>query len=521
MADAGLPLLGALLLIAVGSAVIVPVLRPAALARAVTLGAMLAMLWCALRIFADFDGSVGAPTVAFEWTPFAALRFGVDGYNLYLLLLTALLFPVVLLAIWHTPHATSRLHLGLLLALQAGLFGTFAAQNLLLFFVFWEAVLIPMLLLILVYGGPARRRAALTFFMVTMAGSVLLLAAVILLGALHWHQTGTWSFDYDALSALHLAPWVQWFVFGAVALACAIKCPIVPFHAWLPLTYREASTAGTALMAGVLSKMGAYGFLRLAVPFAPDVAPLAAPWMMGLAAVSIVYGAIAALRQSRPGDVVAYSSLSHMGFIVLGIFAFQTTALQGALLQMLSHGVVASGLFLLLGLLEQRADAGGALALRAPRLAVATMLLVLASLALPLTSGFTAEFFILLGAFSEGWAAWQAQAGVLRLAAALLATTAVVLGATYMLRLARTLLYDAPPSGAGARLADLGGREALAIAPLLAVVLALGVWPAPWIAKTAQVTAQLSSFSVAPIAASDTSAATGVIPRRGRSPHGN
>jgi len=514
----GFPLLGALLLLAVGAAIVVPLLRPASLARSATLVAMLAMLALALRIFAAFDGGVGAPAVAFEWAPVAALRFGVDGYNLYLLLLTALLFPVVLLAIWRTPHATSRLHLGLLLALQAGLFGTFAAQNLLLFFVFWEAVLIPMLLLILVYGGSERRRAAFTFFLVTMAGSVLLLAAVILLGALHWNETGVWSFDYDALAGLHLSPSVQWFVFGAVALACAVKSPLVPFHAWLPLTYREASTAGTALMAGVLSKMGAYGFIRLAVPFAPDVAPLAAPWMMLLAAISIVYGAVVALRQTRPGDVVAYSSLSHMGFIVLGIFAFQATALQGALLQMLSHGVVASGLFLLLGLLEQRTDAGGALALRAPRLAVATMLLVLASLALPLTSGFTAEFLILLGAFTEGWAAWQAQAGAMRLVAALLASTAVVLGAAYMLRYARTLLYDAPPTGAGPRIADLGGREMLAIAPLFVVVFALGLWPAPWIAKTAQVTAQLSSFSVAPAAIS---AAQNVPLRTGRSPHGN
>jgi NADH-quinone oxidoreductase subunit M len=422
------------------------------------------------------------------------LKFAFDGFNVYFVLLTAVLFPAVLACAWHTGEGRSPLYLGLLLALEAGLLATFLAQDLLVFFVAWEAVLLPMVLLLLVFGGAQRRRAAMTFFLYTMAGSVLLLAAVIWLGAEAARQTGAWTFDYAALQGLSLTVPQQLFVFIAVGLACAVKTPLFPFHAWLPLAYGEASPSGTALMAGVLSKLGAYGFLRFAVPWCPDVAPHLAPLMMLLAAISIVYGAVLALRQQNYKLLVAYASLSHMGYIVLGLFSLQPTGLHGAMVQVLSHGLAVAGLFLLLGLLEQRRGPAylqvHGLATRAPRFAVVLMLFVLASLALPLTSGFTAEFLVLLGAFTTGYAHWLAGAGISMLAAALLAATGVVLGATYMLQFARSLVFD--DSNIAASMPDLRPRELLALAPLLLLILWIGIRPGQWMDKVDATVAPLA-----------------------------
>jgi NADH-quinone oxidoreductase subunit M len=333
----------------------------------------------------------------------------------------------------------------------------------------------------------------MTFFLYTMAGSVLFLAAVILLGVESLRQTGRWSFALDTLYRLKLSTGTEAFVFGAIALACAVKSPLFPFHAWLPLAYGEASPSGSALMAGILSKMGAFGFIALAVPLCPTAAHRYAPWMIGLAVASILYGAVLALRQQHFRSLVSYASLSHMGYIVLGVFTFQSTGLQGALFQIMSHGLAVAGLFLILGLLEQRCGPDylrlDALSTRAPRLAVTLMLFILASLALPLTSGFTAEFLVLLGAFTEGMAAWTAGSGAGVLVAAVLASVGVVLGATYMLRFARAILYGSVQADAP-RLPDLRLREFAALAPLLLLILWIGVWPAPLMTKVEAAVAQ-------------------------------
>ena len=492
-----------LMLLALGGAVVAPLLGGRAVSRLFTMGVMLVILALTVQLFLAFGADTPASRYTFDlpWMPSlgVSLRFGVDGVNIYLLLLTALLFPVVLACAWNSREAASGLYLSLLLALQAGLLGTFAAQNLVVLFVLWEAVLIPMVLLILVYGGDKRRAAAMTFFLYTMAGSVLFLAAVILLGFASQQQTGHWAFDFDTLYRLKLSHGQQLFVFFSLALACAVKSPLFPFHSWLPLAYGEASTTGTALMAGVLSKMGAFGFIKLVIPLAPEVASQMAPAMVGLAVVSILYGAVLALRQTHYKQLVAYASLSHMGYIVLGVFSFQHTAIQGAMFQILSHGLSVAGLFLLLGLLEQRCGPAWLqlddLATRTPRLAVVMMLFVLASLALPLTSGFTAEFLILLGAFTQGLAALRADAGAGLLIAALFASTGVVLGATYMLRFARALVFgDAGPAAGRAALPDLGAREGLAMAPLLALILLIGVWPAPLMHKVEPAVAHLAAL---------------------------
>lgn len=448
-------------------------------ARTAVLALMLGTLGLALAAFFAFDGQ----PVGFELARFPSLglvlAFGLDGTNAGLVLLTALLFPVALAA--SGAHGQQRLYLASLLALEGLLMGTFLAQDLLVFFVLWEAVLLPAVLLVYVYGGPERRRAAWALFLYTMAGSVLFLAAVIVLGVAAQQALGRWAFDYATLAQLKLPAGTQAFVFGAIALACAVKSPLVPFHGWLPLAYREAPAPVTALMAGVMSKMGAYGFIRLAIPLAPEAAAQWAPALMALAAFGIVYGAVAALRQDDAKTLVAYASASHMGYIVLGAFSGQAAGVQGALLQMLSHGVGVAGLFLLLGFMAERSgpEPVQGLARRAPRLAAITMLFVLASLALPLTSGFSAEFLVLLGAFTRGV---RGTIGFsLPLLAALAASLGVVLGATYMLRMARALLFGRTD---GPALPDLRGREAAALLPLAAMVLALGLAPAPWMAKS-------------------------------------
>jgi NADH-quinone oxidoreductase subunit M len=342
-----------------------------------------------------------------------------------------------------------------------------------------------MFVLILAFGGENRREAATTFFLYTLVGSVLLLAAVILLGVESLQQTGSWSFEFSTLYRLHLDHGVQLFVFLSVLLACAIKCPLFPFHSWLPLAYGEAPASGTALMAGALSKMGAFGLLKLAIPLAPEVSAAAAPYVILLAVISILYGAVLALRQEDFKKLIAYSSLSHMGYIVVGIFSFQQASVHGALFQMLSHGAAVVGLFLVLSLLEQRVGLSykklTALSTLAPRLAITLMLFILTSVALPLTSGFTSEFLILFGGFQQGFGAWQAGLSPLTLVAVLLACCGMVLGAGYMLRFARAILYG-KVSGTD-KIQDLNPREALAFLPLLLLIIWIGVYPAPIMGK--------------------------------------
>lgn len=455
----------------------------AGLPRILTMVIMLVQLAIVAAIFLGFDPSVDPGLLDYNlaWIPSLGvnLHLAPDGLNIYLLLLSGLLFPVVLGCSWNTVQAHSRLYLALLMVTESCLLGTFLSQNLMLFFVFWEAVLLPMVILILVFGGEQRRRAAMAFFLYTLAGSVLLLAAVILLGVESLQQTGSWSFEFETLYRLHLGWGTQLFVFSSVVLACAIKCPLFPFHTWLPLTYCEAPASGTALMAGVLSKMGAFGLIKLALPLCPQVATVMAPWLSLLAVVSILYGAVLALRQEDFKRLVAYSSLSHMGYIVLGIFSFQQSAFHGALFQMLSHGAAVAGLFLLLDLLEQRLGTAyrtlNALSTLAPRLAVLLMLLVLTTLALPLTSGFTSEFLILFGVFQQGMSDYGSGSGAIELMAVLLASSGMVLGAGYMLRFARAILFGAVTNIQSCR--DLKLREALAFAPLLILIFLIGVFP--------------------------------------------
>ncbi|RNC68503.1 MAG: NADH-quinone oxidoreductase subunit M [Desulfuromonadales bacterium] len=500
-----LPLAGALL---VG---VLPA-RNSILPRIVAMASMLVVLVLAAGLFYNFDGTIAGEPLGLN-VPWIAslgvnLHLAVDGLNAYFLLLTALLFPVVLGSAWRTREAQFTLYLALLLVLEASLFGTFLAQNLMIFFVFWEAVLIPMCLLILAFGGEQRRQAAMTFFLYTLVGSVLLLAAVLLLGVEGLHQTGRWSFEFGHLEQLHLGWETELFVFCSIVLACAIKCPLFPFHSWLPLSYCEAPFSGTALMAGVLSKMGAFGILKLALPLCPEVSAVMAPYLEMLAVASIVHGAVIALRQEDFRRLVAYASLSHMGYIVLGIFSLQNTAMHGALFQVLSHGVTVVGLLLVLSVLEQRLGTSwrqvNALATSAPHLAIVLMLFILASVALPLTSGFTSEFMILFGAFQHAMAAWTSGALPIQLGAVVVAATVMVLSAGYMLRFGRTILFG--ESSCGTPLWDLNLREAMVFFPLLLVIVWIGIWPNPIMTRVgpavSRLTQQVAGKSGLPLALS-------------------
>ncbi|HEY5807401.1 MAG TPA: NADH-quinone oxidoreductase subunit M, partial [Povalibacter sp.] len=470
-------------------------------ARAVAMIAMLIVLITALRIFLAYDATTDAAHFELDvpWMPSLGIRFhvGVDGFNIYLLLVAAVLFPVALAASWTAAVSRRPLYLALLLILQMSLLGTFLAQNLVLFFVCWETVLIPMGILILVFGGRERYRAAMTFFMYTLAGSILLLAAVITLGAEALHQTGHWSFELNVLYGLELDRSLQMFVFVAIVLACLVKCPLAPFHSWLIPAYYEAPPVASALMSGAMSKMGALGLLKLAVPLAPDVAVELAPYLVALAVINIVYGALLALREKSYKKIIAYASLSHMGYIVLGIFTFEHTSIQGSMLQMLSHAMVTPGLFLILGILEQQRGPAyastNALASSAPRLAVMFTAFVLVSVAVPLTSGFVAEFLILFGAFVHGLATWRAADGAQLLVLAVIASLGMVLGAAYMLRFTRSILFGkADPT---ATVHDLRLREAASLAVPLLLAFWIGIAPASIIAKTRGVVSDLSAES--------------------------
>jgi len=505
----GLPVIGAL------AVPFMPKSENAVIARLWALLVMLGVLAISAGIFFCFGTSCLDPKLLdlnLPWIASLGINFhlGIDGLNIYLLLLTAILFPVVLGCSWKRAETQQNLFIAMALLLEATLLGTFLSQNLMLFFVFWEIVLIPMFVMILSYGGANRRSAAFTFFMYTLAGSILFLAAVIMAGLEAMHQTGSWSFEFATLTSLHLGWNIQLFIFIAVMLACAIKCPLFPFHSWLPLAYYEAPAAGTALMAGALSKMGAFGILKLALPLCPDVARAFGPDVMVLAVISILYGAVIALKQTDFKKLVAYSSLSHMGYIVLGIFSFHQASVHGALFQILSHGLAVAGLFLLLGLLEQRLGEKylnlTALSTHAPRLAVMLMLFILASVALPLTSGFTSEFLILFGAFQQGIAALQNNQGATILASVLLASTGMVLGAAYMLRFGRTILYGVTAPDTNVK--DLNLREGIGFVPLLAMILWIGVNPGSIMGKVDSAVSRLTAVQKALTGTQGTSGTT-------------
>jgi NADH-quinone oxidoreductase subunit M len=359
-----------------------------------------------------------------------------------------------------------------LLLLESAVIGVFCARDLFLFYVFWEAMLIPMALLIGIWGGPRRVYASVKFFLYTMAGSVLMLIAVLYVG----HQCQSFSIDGlpDLLkygtSSGDIPVAMARFCFLAFALAFAVKVPLFPVHTWLPDAHVEAPTAGSVILAGVLLKMGAYGFIRIALPFFPEAALHYAPTFVALAVISVIFGALMSMAQSDIKKLIAYSSVSHMGFVVLGIFSFNEQGMQGAILQMVNHGISTGALFLLVGVIYDRThrrgvDDFGGLTKVMPKYAALFLVVTLSSIGLPGLNGFVGEFLVLCGAFlASKWAA-------------ALAATGVILGALYMLTLYRGVFFGKLVSGKWEKLEDLHGREIGYLAPLILLIAVLGIVP--------------------------------------------
>jgi NADH-quinone oxidoreductase subunit M len=462
-----------------------------ALTRGLTLAVTALQLALAAWLYTRFDASV--PGLQFETRlPWIAAwgvsyQIGLDGVNLLLVLLTAFLGPLVVASAFSAITKDVKLFHAMVLLIQFAMLGTFVAQDLFLFYVFWEAMLIPMFLLIGIWGGERRLYATIKFVLYTAFGSILMLAAVIYLVYSLQASSGIDSFAFADLVQARLPLDVQQWLLAAFALAFAIKVPMVPLHTWLPDAHVEAPTAGSVILAGVMLKMGTYGFMKLGFPLFPDATHAFTPVLMTLAVVSIVYGACLALVQDDIKKIIAYSSISHLGYVMLGLLSRDLIGIQGAVIQMVSHGLVAGGLFLMVGMVYERCHtralaAYGGLARLLPVYSVFFMVLTLASIGLPTTSGFTGEFLVLLGAFKAAWPQYQAGQS-LPLVLAVAAVSGVVLGALYMLRFALGFLYG-PAKAPHAPVVDLNRREKAILALIVVAVFALGLFPDGALRKT-------------------------------------
>jgi NADH-quinone oxidoreductase subunit M len=396
---------------------------------------------------------------------------GVDGISLFLVALTVILFPISLLA---STSVTKRpkSYIVSMLVLETGLLGVFLTLDLLVFFVFFEIVLVPMYLLIGVWGSDRRVYAAVKFFIYTAFGSALLLASILFLGVMAGDELGAPTFDFVALLGMEISSTAQMWLFCGFALAFAIKVPLFPLHTWLPDAHTEAPTAGSVLLAGVLLKLGTYGLLRFNLTLFPDASVRLAPWMAGLAVVGIIYGALVAIVQPDIKRLVAYSSVSHLGFIVLGIFALTNQGLQGGVIQMVNHGLTTGALFLLVGMIYERrhtrqiSDYGG-LASVMPVYAGFFLFMAFASIGLPGLNGFIGEFKVLLGSY-------------LSLPAfSIVAAFGVILAAVYLLWAYERMFTGEISNEENRGLRDLGGREVAVLIPLAVLVLFLGLYPKP------------------------------------------
>ncbi|HEX2932258.1 MAG TPA: NADH-quinone oxidoreductase subunit M [Candidatus Binatia bacterium] len=411
------------------------------------------------------------------WMPGFGIDYfvGIDGISLFLVLLTTLLMPLAVLASWSVKDKVKE-YLIFMLLLETGMLGAFVALDLFLFYVFWEVMLVPMYFLIGVWGGTRRIYAALKFVIFTMAGSLLMLVAIIYLATRHAEVEQALTFNLLKLYDLHLPLHEQTWLFAAFALSFAIKVPLFPLHTWLPDAHVEAPTAGSVILAGVLLKLGTYGFLRFAIPLFPDAAIAAAPYFIALAVIGIIYGAVVAMMQTDIKKLVAYSSVSHLGFVMLGLFAFNMQGIQGAIYQMLNHGLSTGALFLLVGMIYERRhtrliEAFGGLWKQVPIFSALLMVVTFSSIGLPGLNGFVGEFLILLGAFAAT-PRWTAAAA-----------TGVILGAIYMLWMYRRVIFGPLTNPENAKLEDLDARERIILAPILLLIIFMGLYPQPFLQR--------------------------------------
>ena len=452
------------------------------LVRYVALGVSLVAFAITLMLWAGYDPAATASAASlgesfqyverYQWIPAFNIEYyvGIDGLSLMLLVLTGFLTPIALLSGWESVEKKVKEFSIFMLLLEASMIGVFCALDIFLFYIFWDFVLIPMYFLIGIWGYDQRIYAAIKFILYTMAGSVLMLVAIIGLSWMYQTMTGQYSFDVVKLYDLQIPPDTQYWLFLAFTLAFIIKVPLFPFHTWLPDAHVQAPTPGSVILAGVMLKMGGYGLIRFAFPLFPDAAIYFAPLLATLSVIAIVYGALVAMVQPDMKKLVAYSSVSHMGFVILGIAAMNVEGWQGASYQMLAHGISTGALFCIVGMLSDRrhtrliSEFGGLKTLM-PRLTAVMLIITLSSIGLPGMNGFIGEFLIMFGAFK-----WDSRFVVI-------AALGVILSAVYMLWMFQRVFYGKVTNSHNHGLPDLSFREWAIVGPLAAVAIGMGVMP--------------------------------------------
>jgi NADH-quinone oxidoreductase subunit M len=460
--------------------------------RNVTFAVTLAEFLLSLPLVLSFNGATAAMQFVqrVPWLPAYGIEYhvGVDGISLWLVMLTTFLMPIAILSTYAAVEKHVKEFMIFMLVLEVGMVGVFLAVDLFLFYIFWELVLIPMYFLIGVWGSERRIYSAIKFFLFTFAGSVLMLVAIIALYFHHYEVTGIYSTDLLRMYAIDIPVKLQFWMFAAFALAFAFKVPMFPFHTWLPDAHVDAPTSGSVILAAILLKMGTYGFLRFAIPLFPVAAFDLMPVISVLAVIGIIYGALVAMVQKDMKKLVAYSSVSHLGFVMLGLFAFNLQGIEGGILQMINHGVSTGALFLIVGILYERRhtrliEEFGGLSKVLPVYATIFLIVTLSSIGLPGTNGFVGEFLILLGAFKA--------TKVLTVFAA----TGVILAAVYMLWMFQRVMFGKVTNEKNLRLRDLNGREVAYLLPLLVMVFWIGVYPQTFLRKMdASVSAVVTRF---------------------------
>jgi NADH-quinone oxidoreductase subunit M len=462
---------------------LVPAQFEKAIKRIAFLGSLVPFI-LSLHLVYHFDASQGGMQFEESVPWIRAVNYGIshhlgiDGISLFLVILTTFLTPLAILSSWESIKKQVKPYMACLLALETGMVGVFCALDLVLFYVFWEVMLIPMYFLIGIWGGERRIYAAVKFILYTMAGSLLMLLAILYLYFAH----GGTSFDFIQISAslgsgtMQLSRQEEFWLFLAFLIAFAIKVPMFPFHTWLPDAHVEAPTAGSVILAGVLLKMGTYGLLRFCLPLFPAAAISAAPYVSVLALIGIIYGALVAMVQPDLKKLVAYSSVSHMGLVVLGIFAFTTQGLQGSTVQMLNHGLSTGALFLLVGMLYERRHTRmisefGGLAHVNPVFASLFLVVTLSSIGLPGLNGFVGEVLVLAGSFARN-----------RIYGAI-AALGMIFGAVYMLWMYQRVFFGKLENPANASIRDIGNRERLILLPIVLMMLWIGVYSGPFLRR--------------------------------------
>ena len=460
-----LPVLGGILILSTGGD------RNAQLARKIALGFSVGTFLLSLSIYADFDINTASMQFVerYKWIEALNIQYflGVDGISMPLIILTTLLTIIVVIAGWEVITKRVAQYMASFLIMEGLMIGVFSSMDAILFYLFWEAMLIPMFLIIGVWGGSNRVYAAIKFFLYTLVGSLLMLVAIIYL-----YFTSDHTFNIASFHATPLTYTTQVLIFLAFFAAFAVKVPMFPVHTWLPDAHVEAPTGGSVILAAITLKMGAYGFLRFSIPITPDASSELAIWVIGLSLIAVVYIALVALVQRDMKKLIAYSSISHMGFVTLGFFIFDSQGMEGAIVQMISHGFISGALFLCVGVLYDRMhsreiDSYGGVANTMPVFSMFLVFFAMSNAGLPGTSGFVGEFLVILGSFRvNGW--YAAVAGL-----------TLVLGAAYTLWMIKRVVYGEITNEKVKALVDVNGREKVVLSVLAVCVLGLGVYPMP------------------------------------------